>query len=156
MSATNATRLAPRLTFGNAGSTTGATLTQPYRGLKNGDPFPYNGAFNSGGTIFAIDRNYEWPYTYQLNLSLQRQFTKDWSVMAAYVGSLSHNLPFAVDINYPLSTPTASTAAANVLSRRPDTTSLPTVTPFGSILLMRSNQTASYHALQLSIPQTKR
>ncbi len=147
---TNFEPFATRLTFANAGSTTGATLTNPYRGLAGGDPFPYNGAFNSGGSIFAIDRNYEWPYTYQLNLSLQRQFTKDWSVMAAYVGSLSHNLPFAVDINYPLSTPTASTAAANVLSRRPYTTSLPTVTPFGSILLMRSNQTASYHALQLS------
>jgi len=151
---TNFEPFATRLTFTNAGSTTGATLTQPYRGLKNGDPFPYNGAFNSGGTIFAIDRNYEWPYTYQLNLSVQRQFTKDWSIMAAYVGSLSHNLPFATDINYPvLNVPSATTAAANVLSRRPYTgfaAPTPNIPPFGSILLMRSNQTANYHSFQLS------
>ncbi|HTD23104.1 MAG TPA: TonB-dependent receptor [Terriglobales bacterium] len=148
---TNFEPFATRLTFSNVGSATGGTLTRPYRNFPGGVvPFPYNGQFNSGGSIFAIDRNFEWPYTYQLNLSLQRQVTKDWSVMAAYVGSLSHNLPFATDLNYPIITPTASTATANVLSRRPYTLNLPATVPFGQILLMRSNQTAHYHALQIS------
>ncbi|PYX93116.1 MAG: TonB-dependent receptor, partial [Acidobacteria bacterium] len=133
-----------RLTFPNGGNAaTGATLANPYRGYPGGIPFPYNGSFVAGGSIYGADRSFEWPYTYQLNLSLQRQLTKDLSIMTAYVGSLSHNLPFATDINYPFMTPTASTAPANVQARRPDQS-------FGSILLMRSNQTAQYHGFQLS------
>jgi len=141
---TNFEPFATRLTFTNLGFGK-ATLTNPYQGFVGGDPFPYNGAFVSGGSIFAIDRNYEWPYAYQLNLSVQRQFTKDWSIMGAYVGSLSHNLPFAADLNYPL--PSSALApipsTTNFQLRRPDQS-------FGQILLMSSNQTANYHAFQLS------
>jgi hypothetical protein len=146
---TNFEPFATRLTFTNLGFGK-ATLSNPYQGntingVPNVDPFPYNGAFVPSGTVFAIDRNFEWPYTYQLNLSVQRQFTKDWSVMAAYVGSLSHNLPFATDLNYPMvSSPLAPVATTtNFQLRRPDQS-------FGPILLMRSNQTASYNAVQLS------
>src|SRR5713101_7224439 len=145
---TNFQPFATRLTFTNLGFGKG-TLTNPYNQFPNGNPFPYNGAFNTGGGLFAIDRNYEWPYTYQLNLSVQRQFAKDWSVMAAYVGSLSHNLPFAVDLNYPLTSsalaPVATTT--NFQLRRPDQfgpNGQIQNGAFGSILLMRSNQTASY------------
>src|SRR5260370_18876373 len=93
-----------------------ATLSNPYQGFNGPVPFPYAGQFVSGGFIFGADRNFEWPYTYQLNLSVQRQITRDWSVMAAYVGSLSHNLPFAVDLNYPL----PSTALAPVPLNTPN------------------------------------
>ncbi len=151
---TNFEPFAIRLTLANAGNAvTGATLSNPYRGLKGGDPFPYNGTFVSGGSIFGADRNFEWPYTYQLNFSVQHQFTKDLSVMAAYVGSLSHNLPFAVDLNQAFPSLTAATASANILSRRPYTgfaAPTPSIAPFGAILLMESNQTAQYHGFQLS------
>jgi hypothetical protein len=144
---------ATRLTLSNGGNAaTGALLSQPYRGLTS-IPFPYNGQFFPNATIFGPDLNFKWPYTYQLNFSVQHQFTKNLSIMAAYVGSLSHNLPFATDINAPIITPTATTAAANVLSRRPYTifyASTPSVVPFGPILQMRSNQTADYHGFQLS------
>jgi hypothetical protein len=143
-----------RLTLPNTGNAlTGATLSNPYRGLAGGDPFPYNGTFVNGGGIFGADRNFEWPYTYQLNFSVQHQFAKDFSLMAAYVGSLSHNLPFAVDLNQAFPTVTATTAAGNILARRPYTAfaaTVPGVQPLGAILLMESNQTAQYHGFQLS------
>jgi len=139
---TNFEPFAIRLTIPNAGNAAmGPTLANPYRNFVGGAPFPYNGSFVNGGSIFGVDRNYEWPYTYQLNFSVQRQIGKDFSLMAAYVGSLSHNLPFAIDLNYPLNTATAMTS--NVQARRPDQS-------FGQIFLMASNQTASYHSFQLS------
>ncbi len=122
-----------RLTFNNNNSknnSTGATLSNPYRNLLGGDPFPYRGKFVNGGSIFGPSPNFHWPYTYQLNFSVQRQVTSTLAVMASYVGSLSHNLPFAIDLNY----------------RRPNPN-------FGAILSMQSGQTASYHGLQISATQ---
>jgi hypothetical protein len=141
----NAQPFATRLTFTNTGSGrlgTGGRLSDPYRGLAGGNPFPYQGAYNDGGSIQGIATDFQWPYTYQLNLSVQRQITRDLSITTAYVGTLSHNLPFAPDVNYPQITPTASTG--NVQQRRPNQ-------GFGPVLLVLSNQSASYHGLQLSV-----
>jgi hypothetical protein len=135
-----------RLTFTNNDSATkitGATLSNPYRGLTGGDPFPYNGQFVNGGSVFGASPNFHWPYTYQLNFSVQRQVTSNLAVNASYVGSLSHDLPFAVDLNYPTS---AGATTSNVQARRPNSA-------FGPVLSMQSGQTASYHALQLSATQ---
>ncbi len=141
-----------RLTFGNNNSATktnGATLSNPYRNLTGGDPFPYNGQFVSGGSIFGPSPNFHWPYTYQLNFSVQRQITNSLGVTAAYVGSLSHNLPFAVDLNYPTS---VGATTANVQARRPFNNPSRTDN-FGAVLSMQSGQTASYNGLQISATQ---
>jgi len=135
-----------RLTFTNNNSktkSTGASLSNPYRGLTGGDPFPYNGQFVSGGSVFGPSPNFHWPYTYQLNFSVQRQVTSSLAVGASYVGSLSHDLPFAVDLNYPTS---AGATTANVQARRPNPA-------FGPVLSMQSGQTASYNALQITATQ---
>ena len=133
-----------RLTFNNNNSSTnkgaGATLTNPYKGLKGGDPFPYSGQFVNGGSVFGASSNFTWPYTYQMNFSIQRQLTNSLSVNTAYVGSLSHNLPFAIDLNYPTS---VGATTSNVQARRSNQS-------FGQILSMQSGETASYHALQIS------
>jgi hypothetical protein len=74
-------------------------------------------------------------------------------VTAAYVGTLSHNLPFATDLNYPVFTPAATNAASNVQSRRPIQTScpdFPTGGCYAAIQDLNGTQTASYHALQIS------
>jgi len=65
------------------------------------------------------------------------------SVMASYVGALSHNLPFAIDLNYPTS---AAATSSNVQARRPNAA-------FGPVLSMMSNQTASYNGLQIVATQ---
>jgi hypothetical protein len=135
-----------RLTFNNNNSSTkstGATLTNPYKGLAGGDPFPYSGQFVSGGSIFGPSPDFKWAYTYQTNFSVQRQVTSSLSVMASYVGAFSHNLPFAVDLNYPT---LAGATTSNVQARRPNPA-------FGAVLSMQSGQTASYNGLQISATQ---
>ena len=131
-----------RLTLNPNVAGTGTLLSNPYRGM-NPVPFPFTGGFTPQGNTFGPATNFNWPYTYQFNFSVQQQLTQKLSFQIADVGSLSHDLPFATDLNYPLQSTTATTSAANVQSRRPDK-------DFGPILALRSNQTASYNGLQIS------
>jgi len=147
---TNLQPFSTRLTFTNinqktsaAGVPLGATLKDPYNAFVGGNPFPYKGTFTTGGGIFGIDTKFEWPYTYQLNFSVQRQVTRDISVTAAYVGTLGHNLPFDRDVNYPVLNSTATSSGANILARRPNPA-------FGAVRFLSSNQTAAYHGLQIN------
>lgn len=147
---TNFQPFSTRLTFTNinqktnaAGVPLGASLSNPYNAFVGGNPFPYKGTFVTGGGVFAVDENFKWPSTYQMNLSLQHQLTKDLTVGAAYVGTISRRLPFGRDVNYPVLTPTATSAGANILSRRPNTA-------FGAVTLLNSDQSASYHGLQVT------
>lgn len=147
---TNFQPFSTRLTFSNinqktnaAGVPLGASLSNPYNAFVGGNPFPYKGTFITGGGLFAVADDFSWPYSYQMNVSVQRQVTKDLTVGAAYVGTSSHNLPFGRDINYPVLTPTATSAGANILSRRPNPS-------FGAVLQLDSDQTASYHGLQIT------
>jgi len=52
-------------------------------------------------------------------------------------------LPFDRDVNYPVVTPTATSSGANILARRPNPA-------FGAVRFLMSDQTASYHGLQLT------
>lgn len=147
---TNFQPFSTRLTFTNinqktnaAGVPLGASLSNPYNAFVGGNPFPYKGTFTTGGGLFPVATDFKWPYSYQMNFSVQRQLTKDLTVGGAYVATISRNLPFARDINYPVLTPTATNAGANILSRRPNPA-------FGAILLLQSDQTADYHGLQLT------
>jgi hypothetical protein len=147
---TNFQPFSTRLTFTNINQTTtpagvprGATLVNPYNAFVGGNPFPYNGAFTTGGSLFPVATNFKWPWTFQSQLSVQRQFGKDFVVGVAYVSSFARDLPFARDINYPVLTPTATAAGANILSRRPNPL-------FGSILLLQSDQKASYNGIQIT------
>lgn len=119
----------------------GASLRNPYNNFPGGNPFPYNGSFTNGGGLFAVAEDFKWPRTFQTNVSVQRQINRDLTVGAAYVGTLAGNLPFGRDVNYPAVTPTAS--LTNILARRPNPA-------FGAVLLLDSDQDASYHGLQLT------
>jgi hypothetical protein len=52
-----------------------------------------------GGGVFFVDPHLRTPYTYQYNLSIQREIMKNFAVEAAYVGSSSHKLTTTVDAN---------------------------------------------------------
>jgi hypothetical protein len=133
-----------------AGSGNGVTGTDPF-------PFVPPQFLTPGGPFFGFAKNFQWPYSYQFNFSVQRQIRSNFSVSAAYVGTFSHDLPFAQDINAPatgsLAPACATSTGANIVDRRPiDNTGVPTCaapgSPFGTVLLAQSNQTASYSGLQ--------
>ena len=125
------------------------SLTSVYGRFPGGvSPFPYcydpkNPRFVLPASLQGIALDFVWPYSYQLNFSVERQVTNDLSVTAAYVGTLSRRLPFSQDINYPIFNSTAT--AANVNNRRP-------ISPgtISSVLLMKSMMNASYHGLQVT------
>ena len=128
------------------------SLTNPYSNLPGGvSPFPYNYSpsnprFITPAEIEGVDKNFTWPYTYQASMSIQRQVTNSLSVMAAYVGSWSHNLPFAYDLNYPLLDVNGITpSTSNVNDRRPLDTGV-----LAQVFNIQSHQTSSYNALQIS------
>lgn len=148
-----------------SGAPLGATMTcalGPGVGIKGTDPFPFVPPqfLTPGGPFFGFAKNFQWPYTYQANLSVQRQITRNLTVSAAYVGTFSHDLPLAQDINAPatgaLAPACATSASANITNRRPlDNVAVGTCggagSPFGTLFLTQSNQTASYNGLQTTI-----
>ncbi|HYO81790.1 MAG TPA: carboxypeptidase regulatory-like domain-containing protein [Bryobacteraceae bacterium] len=126
------------------------SLTDPYGNLPGGQaPFPYDFTpaaprFISPASVSGPSLDFQWPYTYQFNFSVQRQVFSDLSVETAYVSSLGRHLPFTRDLNYPIFG--AGATAANVDLRRPY---LPgTLAMIGSL---ESSMTTSYHGLQISV-----
>ncbi len=87
--------------------------------FPNGDPFPYtynpaSPRFLPAASIETIAENYQWPVVYQMNAAVQRQLPKNVSLTVAYVGTLSHHLPFMLDKNYAPYAPGASTSQASI------------------------------------------
>jgi hypothetical protein len=118
--------------------------------FPNGDPFPYHYSpasprFLPAASIETIAENYQWPLVYQLNAAVQRQLPKNVSLTVAYVGTLSHHLPFMLDKNYAPYAPGASTSQTSINARRPYDPGI-----LGQITYDESNETASYHSLQIS------
>lgn len=147
---TNSQPFSIRLNFTNinqstnaAGVPNGATLSNPYNAFVGGPPFPYNGTFITGGGLFAVATDFKWPITTQANVSVQREIFKDLTLGVAWVGTKSTKLPFGRDVNYPVLTPTATTAGANILARRPNPL-------FGAVLVLDSDQEASYNGMQVT------
>jgi hypothetical protein len=131
-----------------------ASLTNVYgnpASFPNGDPFPYyyspsKPRFLPAAAVGGTDLKFQWPYSYQLSASVQQQLTNDLSTTIAYVGNLSHKVPFLTDLNYPAYVPGASTSQASLNSRHPYDPGI-----LGAINFLNSSQTTSYNALQVSV-----
>jgi hypothetical protein len=157
----NTSPFALAYTFPTAGSLTGATLSNPYRGGIN--PFPNTGSvFAFGGRLSGINKDAEWPRTIQTNLSIQQQFTNDLGVTIAYVGAFSSNIGLGIDQNYP-STNTNYAASLGVAQCGTSATIVPTtsnsqcrrpIQPAGNFGLVDTVFNSSYNGLQVSV--TKR
>jgi hypothetical protein len=78
-----------------------------------------------------------------MNLTVQREFFRDYSLSASYVGALGRNLPASLDENYPVYGPGATTA--NVNARRPYQPGV-----IGQARVLQSIFTSDYHGLQLA------
>jgi hypothetical protein len=99
------------------------TLSDPYRNLPGGvGPFPFtytpgSPRFTLPAQVFGPSLDFVWPVSYQTNVTLEKELGKSFSASVSYVGAHGRHLAAAVDNNYPVLTPTATTA--NVNARRP-------------------------------------
>ncbi|HKZ32225.1 MAG TPA: carboxypeptidase regulatory-like domain-containing protein [Vicinamibacteria bacterium] len=124
------------------------TLSDPYRNTPGGNPFPFfyspdSPTYRLPAQVFGPSLDFVWPYTYQMNLTLQREFFRDYSLSASYVGALGRNLPASLDENYPVYGPGATTA--NVNARRPYQPGV-----IGQARVLSSIFSSDYHGLQLA------
>jgi len=132
---------------------TPTSLTNIYANLPGGvSPFPYvydprNPRFLANAPIQAIGTDFRWPYTYQLNLTVERELSAGLSVSAGYVSTLGHRWPSVRDINYPVFG--AGATAANVNARRPTAAAQPNV--YSTITNLESVINTSYHGLQTTV-----
>jgi hypothetical protein len=124
------------------------TLSDPYGNLPGGvGPFPFeydpaHPRFTLPAQVFGPSLDFVWPYTYQANLTIEKQILRNFSVSASYVGALGRKLPASVDRNYPVFGPGATTA--NVNTRRPYQPGI-----IGSARVLESIFASDYHGLQL-------
>jgi hypothetical protein len=93
--------------------------------------------------VFGPSLDFEWPYAYQLNLTVERELVRDLSVSVSYVGARARHLAAPVDENYPVLGPGATTA--NVNSRRPYQPGI-----IGSARVLTSRFRSDYHGLQVT------
>jgi hypothetical protein len=125
------------------------TLSDPYRNLPGGvGPFPFNYSptsprYTLPAQVFGPSLDFEWPYSYQTNVTVQKEIGRSLSVSASYVGAFARKLATPVDRNYPVFGPGATTA--NVNARRPY---LPGT--IGQARVLESIFSSDYHGLQMS------
>jgi hypothetical protein len=125
------------------------TLSDPYGNLPGGvAPFPFNydpasPRFTLPAQVFGPSLDFVWPYTYQMNVTIEKELFRSFSTSASYVGALGRRLPASIDRNYPVFGPGATTT--NVNARRPYQPGV-----IGAARVLESNFNSDYHGLQLS------
>ncbi|HEV2272713.1 MAG TPA: TonB-dependent receptor [Acidobacteriaceae bacterium] len=69
-------------------------LSNPYAGFPGGNPYPKpfpptaaNAFFPTSGSYFVVPTNLKPSYTQTWNLSIEKQFLKNWVVTASYLGN---------------------------------------------------------------------
>lgn len=96
---------APRVTSLTAIPTTGCPgttflLPPPAGGFPQTPPVGFAaGGFSEG---FSSDQNLKVPYTYMLNLSVERELTPTTSIELSYIGHLAHRLTAVEDFAQPM------------------------------------------------------
>ena len=70
------------------------TLSDPYGNLPGGvGPFPFiydpaNPRFTLPAQVFGPSLDFVWPYTYQMNVTVEKELFRSFSMSASYVGAL--------------------------------------------------------------------
>lgn len=114
---------------------------------------------NSSGTVDVVDPHLSTPYTYQYNLSLQRELVHNLVLETSYVGSGSHGLTSLQDIN-----PFVLGTTDRILNLTPGNSSCQdesgnstsgvgpnAVCSLDNILEFRNTSQANYNSLQASL-----
>ena len=129
--------------------------------FPSGDPFPYtfnpkSPRFLLPASIESIGTNVQWPYIYQFNFAVQRQLPWQVALTAAYVGTISRDVPTMIDGNYAPYVPgiagesSGSSGATGYNARRPYDQNATGTGTLGQNIFLITNQTASYHSLQIA------
>jgi hypothetical protein len=80
----------------------GGPILVPAPAANFPEPFPSNPAPGSEAITWGLDNNIKTPYSYTLDLSVQRQLPSGFTLDIAYVGRLSHRLLAQEDVALPL------------------------------------------------------
>ncbi len=95
----------PRVTSLNTIPTTdncGAPILTPAPAANYPSPYPSNPASGSEAIAWGLDSHIKTPYSYTLDLSVQRELSNGFTLQVAYVGRLSHRLIAQEDLAMPL------------------------------------------------------
>ena len=94
-------------------------LTTPYAGYPGGNPYPKpfpptatNAFFPTSGTFFVLPPNLQQAYSQNWNLSVQKQFLKDWALTTTYLGTRVLHNSYGNEQNPGVYYPGKSTGAA--------------------------------------------
>jgi len=149
-------------------------FNDPYGAAGVPNPFPskppaqninfLNAGFlpiNSSGFVYIVDPHLKTPYTYQYNLSVQRELVHNLVFEASYVGSSSHGLTGLQDINpFVLGTTnrTLNLTPGNTTCLDDDGNSTSGADPnatcsYAGLPEFRNVTRASYNSLQASLTQ---
>jgi hypothetical protein len=137
-------------------------LAQPFTSTGATNPFPskpvdHNINFAAAGilpfglsSIFLDDPHLQTPYTYQYDLSVQREIARNTTVQVGYLGSSSHGLTSLVDINpFPLG------KSDRILNLLPGNSSCTSATFFNcsysNLLEFKNVSNSSYNGLTASL-----
>jgi hypothetical protein len=144
-------------------------FANPWQGYPGGNPFPIaltkDVPFPLSGNYLTVPLNLRTTYLEQWNLSVQRQFGKDWLVSGSYLGNetvhmwASRSLDPAVYIpgncstgQYGLTAAGPCSSLTNTAARRLLTLQNPIQGPFfNNVTAIDDGATASYNALLLSV-----
>jgi hypothetical protein len=80
----------------------GAPIFVPAPSANFPEPYPSNPAPGSEAIAWGLDSHIKTPYSYTLDLSVQRQLPSGFTLQVAYVGRLSHRLLAQEDLAMPL------------------------------------------------------
>ncbi len=99
-------------------------LSNPYLGYPGGNPFPKpfpptpgNAFFPTSGSYFVVPTNLKQSYTQTWNLSVEKQFLKNWVLTASYLGNHVLHSSAGNELNPAVYIPGQSTIA-NTNARR--------------------------------------
>jgi hypothetical protein len=163
------------------------SLTHPYQGdptefPTGANPYPqFVFDYKSGTATFlqlnqvlAMDPNYKWPYSIQLNFGFTQQFGNNTALSVNYVGSLNRKSPIYHDINSPIFNITAAGTSgpapgcttaqacgyangdATVNNRRPLNSQFglsAAVPTYSNVWIISSTENSNYNGLQITIEQ---
>jgi Carboxypeptidase regulatory-like domain len=136
-------------------SSTNAFNTCPSSGFQC--PF-YNFLPAAGGSIYMVNPHIHTPYTYQYNLSIQRQLTSNVIAEANYVGSSSKGLTSLEDVN-PFDLSTLSSNPARILNENQNSNITaycalqggPSLCPFENVSQFGNVSFANFSSLEASL-----